>query len=187
MHRNDLLSKLQNYRNHWPDETTMIDRLIQFVESNLDCFERSLAIGHVTGSAWVVNQAGTHVLLTHHKKLDMWLQLGGHVDGNPNVLDAAMREAVEESGLTNLGCVSSEVFDIDIHLIPERKTEPAHYHHDIRFAFQATDSEDYVVSDESHDLAWVEIQRLEDYTSEESMLRMAEKWITQCRISVPLV
>jgi 8-oxo-dGTP pyrophosphatase MutT (NUDIX family) len=179
MHRTDLLKKLADYQTAHPNESKTTNRLAAFVEANTDCFERSLVVGHVTGSAWVVNQTGTHVLLTHHRKLDKWLQLGGHVDGNPDVLEAAMREAVEESGLNDLTIVSSDIFDIDIHLIPERKSEAAHYHHDVRFIFQATDSEDYIVSDESHDLAWVEIQRLEEYTNEVSMLRMAEKWLTR--------
>ncbi|MDF7823000.1 NUDIX hydrolase [Pontiellaceae bacterium B12227] len=178
MHRNDLLSKLRNYRKRWPAETAMADRLMGFVESNPDCFERSLQIGHVTGSAWVVNKAGTHVLLTHHKKLNMWLQLGGHADGNCNILDAALCEAAEESGFQSLEPASTQIFDIDIHLIPARKTEPAHHHHDIRFVFQCLEEEDYIVSDESHDLAWVEIQSLEKLTTEESMLRMARKWIS---------
>jgi 8-oxo-dGTP pyrophosphatase MutT (NUDIX family) len=178
MHRNDLLQKLAAYQTQWDSEADTACRLIDFISAHPDCFERHLEIGHVTGSAWVVNAAGTHVLLTHHKKLDKWLQLGGHADGNSDILDAAMREAVEESGITTLRPVSTEIFDIDIHLIPERKTEPAHHHHDIRFAFQTLETEDYVVSDESHDLAWVEIQCLEDYTNETSMLRMAEKWIS---------
>ena len=157
----------------------MADRLIRFVEANPDCFERSLQIGHVTGSAWLVNKAGTHVLLTHHRKLDMWLQLGGHADGNCDILGAAEQEAVEESGIQGLLAWSPEIFDIDIHLIPERKTEPAHFHHDIRFVFQCVDNEEYVVSDESHDLAWVEIKALESFTDEESMLRMKEKWLNR--------
>lgn len=72
--------------------------------------------------------------------------------------------------------MSAAIFDIDIHLIPERKGEPAHYHYDVRFALRATGSEDYVVSAESHDLAWVEIAKLDQFTAEESMLRMAAKW-----------
>ncbi|VGO22295.1 NUDIX hydrolase [Pontiella sulfatireligans] len=177
MHRTDLLQKLDAYQNERPDEAAVAQRLIDFVSANADCFERHLKIGHVTGSAWVVNQAGTHVLLTHHKKLNMWLQLGGHADGNSDILGAATREAIEESGLAGLKPVSTDIFDIDIHLIPERKSEPAHNHHDIRFAFQALETEEYVVSDESHDLAWAEIQSLEKYTTEESMLRMASKWL----------
>jgi 8-oxo-dGTP pyrophosphatase MutT (NUDIX family) len=176
MHRNNLLKQLHAYYGKWPDEAAMASRLIAFIKSHSNCFERSLSVGHITGSAWVVNRAGTHVLLTHHKKLNMWLQLGGHADGNSDILDAAKREAVEESGLNDLETVSPEIFDIDIHLIPARKPEPAHYHHDIRFAFRAMGSEDYIVSDESHDLEWVEIRRLAEVTTEKSMLRMAKKW-----------
>jgi len=179
MHREDLLQKLKVYCEHWPDEADTAKRLSDFVEENPDCFKRSLQIGHVTGSAWLVNRAGTHVLLTHHRKLDLWLQLGGHADGNSNILDASLREAREESGLESVEPVTSEIFDIDIHLIPARKSEPVHYHYDIRFAFQTTGPEDYVVSDESHDLAWVEIEKLEQFTTEESMLRMAEKWLAR--------
>jgi len=179
MHRNDLLNKLEAYRIRYPEETPTTNRLIGFIAANPDCFERSLSIGHITGSAWVVNRAGTHVLLTHHKKLDIWVQLGGHADGNTDILDAARREAVEESGLSELSTVSDEIFDIDIHLIPARKTEPAHYHHDIRFGFRTTENEKYVVSDESHDLAWVEIARIKEYSTEESMQRMAAKWLAR--------
>ena len=176
MHRNDVLEKLRLYRKTHPAETAVADRLIAFVEDHPDCFERSLQIGHLTGSAWVVNKAGTHVLLTHHKKLNIWVQLGGHADGNPDMLNAALQEAVEESGIPNLQPVSRDIFDIDIHLIPEQKNEPEHHHHDIRFVFQCMKSEEYIVSDESHDLAWVKIARLAEYSSEESMLRMKAKW-----------
>lgn len=178
MHRNDLLSKLQDYRERRPEEQPMTDRLIDFVEAHPDCFERSLQVGHITGSAWVVNQAGTHVLLTHHKKLDMWLQLGGHADGNSDITAAARQEAAEESGIEELELWKPEIFDIDIHRIPARRNEPAHDHHDIRFVFQCMGNENFVVSDESHDLAWAEIQELENYTAEESMLRMKRKWLS---------
>ena len=83
MHRESILLQLNEYHSRWPTESTATQQLIQFVTSHSACFERSLQVGHVTGSAWVVNQAGTHVLLTHHRKLNKWLQLGGHADGDP--------------------------------------------------------------------------------------------------------
>ncbi len=175
MHRSNLLQLLHSYSAQWKDEAATVRRMVDFIEAHSNCFERSLSIGHITGSAWVVNRAGTHVLLTHHKKLDRWLQLGGHADGNSNLLEVAQREADEESGLPGLKPISDEIFDLDIHLIPERKSEPAHYHYDIRFIFQAVETDAYVVSDESHDLAWVEIAGLGDFTAEASMLRMANK------------
>lgn len=179
MHRDHLLYQLENYLNRYPNESDMLLRYLSFVKANEDCFERSLQMGHVTGSAWVVNGAGTHTLLTHHKKLNKWLQLGGHADGDADVLWVAKREVAEESGIVDVVQVGDGIFDVDIHLIPARKNEPEHNHYDVRYALQVTGDEDYVVSDESHDLAWIEIDRLSEKTQEESMLRMARKWQAQ--------
>ena len=130
--------------------------------------------GHVTGSAWIVDQAGERTQLTHHRKLNMWIQLGGHSDGDPNSLNVALREANEESGLT-VNPVAESIFDLDIHLIPARKSEPAHYHYDVRYILVA-DSDAFTVSEESLDLAWVSPKELPTLTDEESMLRMLAKW-----------
>lgn len=175
MKRQAILNLLSNYLTQYPEEGGTIKRLQNFVKTYPDCFERSLKIGHVTGSAWVVNQANTHVLLTHHKKLNKWFQLGGHADGESDILKAALIEVKEESGLAAFEPISHEIFDIDIHPIPERGDEPEHFHYDVRFAVRALGSDDYIVSDESHDLRWIAIKQLADYNQEESMLRMAKK------------
>ena len=176
MHRNKIIDQLRAYKAKWENEFATAERLIDFILSNTDCFDRTLKTGHVTGSAWVVNKEGTHVLLTHHKKLNKWLQLGGHADGNPDILNVALREVHEESGLERVEPLNEQIFDIDIHRIPEREAEPEHYHYDIRYAMLATGSEQYVLSDESHDLSWIDIENLNQLTSEESMLQMASKW-----------
>ena len=108
-----------------------------FVEQNEMCFERSLDIGHITGSAWVLDFHRTHTLLTHHAKLDKWLQLGGHSDGDPDTLEVALREVREESGLVEVRPISEAIFDVDAHLIPARGAEPEHIHYDIRFLAEA--------------------------------------------------
>lgn len=177
MDREELIRQLQEYGVRWPAEAETAGRFIEFVGRHPDCFERRLAAGHVTGSAWVVNGAGTHVLLTHHKKLNLWVQLGGHADGDPDVFRVARREAEEESGLEGLEPVGGRLFDIDIHRIPARGDEPEHLHWDLRYAFRAAEGEAYRVSDESHALAWIAIAEIEAVTREESMLRMARKWI----------
>ena len=64
-----------------PDERITVDHVTQFVRANPDCFERSCRDGHVTGSAWILSHDRTQFLLTHHKKLGRWLQLGGHAAG----------------------------------------------------------------------------------------------------------
>lgn len=176
MHRQPLLDQLTAYAAKHPEEAATISRFIDFVKAESDCFERSLAIGHVTGSAWIVNADGSQVLLTHHAKLDRWLQLGGHADGEADVLAVAFKEAREESGLTDFEPVGDGIFDLDIHPIPARKSDPEHLHYDVRYVLRATGNTDYIVSDESHDLRWVTPDEVEDLTGEESMLRMVRKW-----------
>jgi 8-oxo-dGTP pyrophosphatase MutT (NUDIX family) len=177
MYRQGLLALLERYRKENPEETDTVDRFVDFISAHPDCFKRSLAEGHITGSAWMVDGSGTRVLLTHHRQMNKWVQLGGHTDGHHDVLEAALREAREESGIEGARPLSGDIFDIDIHTIPAKGDEPEHYHYDVRFAVTVTDSEDYTVSDESHDLAWVEVKKLSDYTTEESILRMGRKWI----------
>lgn len=158
-----------------PHESSMAAQMIAFIEQHPDCAERSLKIGHLTGSAWIVDATRRRTLLTHHRKLNKWLQLGGHADGELDLLSVALREAREESGLTKLRVVSPEIFDVDCHRIPARGAEPEHWHYDIRFMIEADPLESLCISEESHDLAWVEIGRMEDYSREVSMTRMAGK------------
>ncbi len=175
MERQSLLSKLKDYTDRFPEERLTTDRLIDFVVQNDRCFMTSFEPGHVTGSAWIVDSHRKHTLLTHHKKLDMWVQLGGHADGESDILSVAFREAKEESGLTNIVPVSESIFDIDIHLIPKNPVMPEHYHYDVRFLFEADMNEKVAVSDESHDVAWFSVDDLQQVTDEESVLRMGRK------------
>ncbi len=176
MSREKLIGQLSDYLSRWGEEYETVQRFIDFVSSRSDCFERELSVGHVTGSAWVVNKECTHVLLTHHRKLNRWLQLGGHADGDSNTLHVALREVEEESGLERIQPIGDEIFDVDIHRIPARGHEAEHFHYDVRYAVQSLGDDHYKVSDESHDLGWIEIRNLDRVTDEVSMLRMAEKW-----------
>lgn len=178
MHRNPLLKLLHDYGRNHPQETAVTHRLMAFVRAHPDCCQNSLTIGHVTGSAWVVNEAGSHVLLTHHRKLDRWLQLGGHADGEMDLLAVAWREAREESGIVAIEPVTAAVFDLDIHPIPARGAVPAHDHYDVRFAFRVNGPAAFRVSDESHALAWMPIAELTK-TADESIGRMARKWLAK--------
>ena len=179
MHRQPLITLLADYQRRYPAEKATVETFKTFVNQHPRCFDRSLAVGHITGSAWLVNRHHSHVLLTHHRKLNRWLQLGGHADGQPDVLAVALREAREESGIHTLHPQAKTIFDLDIHLIPEHNDEPPHYHYDVRFAVQAVATEQFTVSAESHSLAWIEVAKLHEKTLEESMLRMARKWLAQ--------
>lgn len=176
MHRQGLLSKLEAYVPSTEPEALSRDRIIAFVRVHPDCFERSLRVGHVTGSAWLLDPTGEKVLLTRHRKLGKWLQLGGHADGNPDVLEVALREAREESGIADIVPISKKTFDVDVHRIPARGGEPEHDHYDIRFLLRVSGDATFRVSDESDDLAWVSKSELPTLESDESVLRMHRKW-----------
>ena len=81
------------------------------------------------------------MLLHHHRRLDRWLQLGGHDEGEHDPLATALREAREESGLLDLRPLSTAILDIDVHAIPAGRSEPAHLHHDVRYALQTSTPE----------------------------------------------
>ncbi len=170
-----LLDELRAYVPADAREAAMRARLVAFVAEQPDAFERSLQTGHVTASAWIVDPSRTHALLAHHRKLGKWLQLGGHVDGDPDVRGAALREAREESGLTSLRFAADAIYDLDIHAIPARPGEPAHDHYDVRFALEADPAEPLVVNQESNALAWVALDDLPAYGADESVLRLARK------------
>ncbi len=156
----------------------MLARMCEFAAAHQDCCERSLTVGHMTGSAWVVDREREHALLTHHRKLGRWLQLGGHADGNADLLEVALREVREESGLTRLRVLQPGPFDVDVHEIPGRGSEPRHFHYDVRFLLEADRSEELVVSEESHALAWLPLRELAVRADlEESLARMVRKTV----------
>jgi 8-oxo-dGTP pyrophosphatase MutT (NUDIX family) len=124
-----------------------------------------------------VDETRQHTLLTHHAKLNKWLQPGGHADGDENILAVALREAEEETGLRNLRLVQENIFDIDIHVIPVRKDFPEHLHYDIRFIIEASHEEALVITEESHELQWIALTNLEKFTDNQSIVRMKEKTI----------
>ncbi|MBL7871545.1 MAG: NUDIX hydrolase [Cyclobacteriaceae bacterium] len=174
MNRQTLLHFFSIYITPYLEEKSFIPQFNELLIQQT-CFERTHLPGHITGSAWIVDSARTHVLLVHHAKLNKWLQPGGHADGDEHVLRVALREAEEETGLKDLTVISETPFDVDIHLIPARKELAEHFHFDIRFLIEANPEEKIIVSDESHDVKWIPLNNLEDWNSEQSILRMKQK------------
>jgi 8-oxo-dGTP pyrophosphatase MutT (NUDIX family) len=132
-----------------------------FVSQNLHNFLQDNPQAHLTASAWIVNPARTHALLIFHRKLNKWLQVGGHVEATDESLQsAALREAQEETNLKDLRLVSSTLFDIDVHLIPARHDVPAHYHHDFRFLLEVEQMVISHIPTEVVDLQWFPMQEI---------------------------
>jgi 8-oxo-dGTP pyrophosphatase MutT (NUDIX family) len=146
-------------RRHVPGddrEAADLDAILRLVTTEPGCFSRkTFSPGHVTGSGFVVHPPSRRVLLHHHRRLDAWLQMGGHDEGEGDPRATALRESAEESGLADLAFLSPEILDVDVHEIPEGKGEPPHRHHDVRYAL-ATRTPDAILRDdaESLDLRW---------------------------------
>jgi len=171
-----LMEQLQVYRARWPEEAAVVEDFLELLADSRNPFLRERLEGHFTGGAWLVSADGRRTLLTHHRKLARWLQLGGHADGDTDMGQVALKEAEEESGLPDLQLDDTAIFDLDRHWIPERKDVPGHWHYDVRYVIRAGADERYVVSEESLDLAWREIAPIAD-EPDESLSRMARKWL----------
>lgn len=173
-----LMEQLAAYLARWPEEAETVDEFRRLLADPRNPFLRERLEGHFTGGAWLVSADGRRTLLTHHRKLGRWLQLGGHADGDVDMGRVALKEAEEESGLPDLRLEEAAIFDLDRHWIPERRDVPGHWHYDVRYVIRAGADERYVVSEESLDLAWREIAPLAD-DADESLGRMARKWLAR--------
>ena len=145
-------------------------RILEFVDVHPDALLRTCAEGHLTGSALVVGTDG-RVLLMHHRKLGMWLQMGGHADGVGDLAEVALREAEEESGIAGLQLVSGAPVDVDVHRV-DPPGEPAHFHLDVRYAALAPAGAVPVANRESLELRWFRPEEAEPRAP--SMVRLVE-------------
>lgn len=196
MGRLHLLDTMNTFRALWAafpgrdaaEEAGILARFRDFVTTTPACFERTSQAGHVTGSALVVSPTFDQVLLTLHGKLGLWLQLGGHADGDPEVHQVAYREVREESGLADVRFLAYEMllgarrpgaeplpFDFDHHDIPGRAHEPAHVHYDVRYVIVADPAEPLTITAESKDLRWFPLAEARKVTDERSMHRQFDK------------
>ncbi len=177
-----MLEVLRRYR-PGPEEIAHHKAIIALIEESPDCFYRThFNPGHITGSGLLMSADGNRVLMNHHKFLDMWICFGGHADGERDVLNVALREVIEESGITSIAPVTGDIFDVDVHAIPPnpKKGEPAHKHFDIRYLFRVTaaDDEVFAQSEESNNLRWCGFEEAGALAAPQdlSMHRLLRKW-----------
>lgn len=179
INRQQLLSALDMHKAFDSHEAKMLKQMLDFVQHTPGAYHRENLEGHITASGWIVNADLSKVLLLHHAKLNKWLQPGGHADGNENLVEVLKTELEEETGIT--GIAEPQLFDIDIHAIPERGKVPEHLHYDVRFLVQINDSIPIQRNEESNELAWFHLNEVMALNSEPSIARMVQRTMQRQR------
>jgi len=148
--------------------------MLAFVDAHDDALHRSCVLGHLTGSALVVDPSSRHILLLFHAKVQRWLQPGGHADGDGNLAHVALRETQEETGIDGLSVVTPAI-DLDIHVFHSAAgLEPDHLHLDVRHLVLAPTGAVATSNHESEGMAWVALDDLARYDVDPGTIRMAQ-------------
>jgi len=174
-----LAEELSRHRPTDADEAGHLQRILDFVGRYPSPFDRTIAEGHLTGSAVVISARGDRVLLVHHRKLRRWLQPGGHADPRETSGEAvALREAHEETGIPGLALhpLAPRPFDVDVHAIPAFGNEPAHAHLDLRYLVRAPAADTIARSaEETSDARWFAWDELGGLDLDRGLLRALAK------------
>lgn len=169
-----LLGEVCDYANHFPNELDP-KRVVEFLKKETNLFGRDSKVGHITCSSWVLDYSRTHVLLIYHQRLKRWIQPGGHIEPFETPRQGALREAEEESGIVGLKLLDQQLFHVNILNFPDGKDGPGHSHFDLRYLIQAPNGASLDASEEVGGAKWVPLNRLEEYSDEETILMMAGK------------
>ncbi len=160
---------------------------IDFIKNNSDCLSRENLSGHITVSAWIVNKEKTKVLFCYHNIYNSWSWVGGHADGETNLLSVALREAKEETGVTAKP-VCDEIFSLEIlpvsgH-IKKGKYVPSHIHYNVTYLLEADENEKLsVCEDENSAVAWIDINDIPQKSTEKWMIENIYNKITKKQCS----
>jgi 8-oxo-dGTP pyrophosphatase MutT (NUDIX family) len=173
--RPQLIRALESYV-PTPQEVAYRDQMMALAFDHGDPFSRNHFVpGHFTASGFVLSPDGDALLLVHHRRLQRWLQPGGHIDpADAEPVAAAAREVQEETAVTIAEPLPKDLFDIDVHAIPAARGEPAHLHFDLRFLFHA-ESDAFVADDEVLAAAWVPITKIAAGWEDASVQRVAAR------------
>ncbi|CAM5278975.1 NUDIX hydrolase [Streptomyces hirsutus] len=159
----------------YEDQPELRQAYLDHLAAHPDGMGKACHAGHLTASALVVDPGRGRVLLTLHRKLRMWLQMGGHCEpGDPSLAAAALREATEESGIAGLTLLAGGPVRLDRHAIPA----PCHWHFDVQYAAVAAPDAVHAISDESLDLRWFPYDEVAG-VADASVVRLLEATLTR--------
>jgi 8-oxo-dGTP pyrophosphatase MutT (NUDIX family) len=169
----DLLAALETASVDRPSQGAIRSNMLTFARAHPDALLRTCEDGHFTGSAAVVDPRREQLLVLLHAKAGLWLQPGGHADGEGDLAAVALREATEETGVEGLDVVRPAI-DLDIHEFRPRVGAP-HLHLDVRYLVVAPPLAEAVGNDESEALRWVDLAELRALGVDEGLMRLARK------------
>ena len=176
MDRKELISKIKKYQPFNEQEEMDKALILNWIETQENAFSRENTVAHMTASAWVVNKERNKVLMVYHNIYNSWSWLGGHADGETDLLAVAVREVKEEAGITNVRPVSDEIFSlesltVDGHVKKGRYVS-SHLHLNVTYLLEA-DSEEAVSvkADENSGVAW--------FTPGEALKKSTEPWFVE--------
>ena len=156
------------------DKSFMLD----FIEKNNDCLLRDNRVAHFTASSWIINKDKTKVIMIYHNIYNSWAWTGGHADGNEDLLEVAINEAMEETGIHEVKPIFKEIFSLEIITvdghIKRGSYVPSHLHMNVTFLLEADDKELLIVKpDENSGVSWIPVDKVSEACSEPWMM----KWI----------
>lgn len=172
MNRSDLIVKLEQFLPYNEQERKDKEFILRLLNASEDVFHRSNDVAHMTASAWVTNKTHDKILMIYHNIYDSWAWLGGHADGDEDLLRVALKEVREESGLTNIVPVTNDIFSVEVLTVNghEKKGEyvHSHLHLNVTYLFEADEEDEiFIKPDENSNIGWFSLEDAIEASSEE--------------------
>ena len=176
MTQQKLIASIEQYQPYNVQEEMDKSLILEWIKNNNNAFLRENTVAHMTASAWVVNADRSKVLMVYHNIYNSWSWLGGHADGETDLLSVAIREVKEEAGISNVFPVSEDIFSLESLTVDGHwkngKYVSSHLHFNVTYLLEA-DSEEAVSikADENSGVAW--------FTPEEALVKSTEPWFVE--------
>lgn len=173
---------IESFKSTILEEVKVKEIILDFIRKNKDVLKRDNQIAHLTASSMIINENWDKVVMVYHNIYNSWAWTGGHADGEDDLLLVAIREAKEETGLSEIKVISEEIISLDIlPVVDHYKKEcyvPPHLHLSVAYIFQANEDQPLTIKeDENSGVKWIPIIELENYVTEKHMIPIYKKII----------
>ena len=165
------IGDIKNYVPYNEQEKKDKELILNAISNYNNILDRECSIAHITSSGYIVNKSRTKVLMIYHNIYQSWAWTGGHADGDCDLLHVAIKEAQEETGLTNVTAVTNDILGLDVlnvngH-IKNNKYVSSHLHLSVAYLLEANEEDELIVNEEeTNGVQWIPIDKLDTYCSE---------------------